>query len=112
MAGFDLVFSHGAGSYLFDVAASVTLTSARASPCAVSATRNPAITEALVEQSKKLIHVSNCISPSRRAGWPAELVKRIGGGQNAFFPTAARRPTKACSSSRGSSVTPKAGLKF
>ena len=36
---FDLVFSHGAGSYLFDVAGKRYLDLGAASPCAVSATR-------------------------------------------------------------------------
>src|SRR6516164_11683508 len=56
---FDLVLSHGAGSYIYDVTGKryLDLGSGIAVCCLGHA--HPAITGALVEQSQKLIHVSN-----------------------------------------------------
>ena len=56
---FEIVLNHGAGSYLFDVTGKryLDLGSGIAVCCLGHA--HPAITEALVEQSRKLIHVSN-----------------------------------------------------
>ena len=56
---FDIVLSHGAGSYVFDVAGKRYLD--LGSGIAVSALghAHPAITEALIEQSRRLVHVSN-----------------------------------------------------
>src|SRR5450432_4568825 len=81
---FDLVFSHGAGSYLFDVAGKryLDLGSGIAVCCLGHA--HPAITEALVEQSKKLIHVSNLYFTEPQGRLAAEIVKRIGAGK-VFF---------------------------
>jgi acetylornithine aminotransferase/acetylornithine/N-succinyldiaminopimelate aminotransferase len=81
---FDLVFSHGAGSYLFDVAGKryLDLGSGIAVCCLGHA--HPAITEALVEQSKKLIHVSNLYFTEPQGKLAAEIVKRIGAGK-VFF---------------------------
>jgi acetylornithine/N-succinyldiaminopimelate aminotransferase len=81
---FDLVLSHGAGSYVFDVAGKryLDLGSGIAVCCLGHA--HPAITEALVEQSKKLIHVSNLYFTEPQGQLAAELVKRIGPGK-VFF---------------------------
>jgi len=81
---FDLVFSHGAGSYVFDVAGKryLDLGSGIAVCCLGHA--HPAITEALVEQSKKLIHVSNLYFTEPQGRLAAELVKRLGPGK-CFF---------------------------
>ena len=81
---FDLVFSHGAGSYVFDVAGKryLDLGSGIAVCCLGHA--HPAITEALVEQSRKLIHVSNLYFTEPQGRLAAELVKRIGAGK-CFF---------------------------
>jgi acetylornithine/N-succinyldiaminopimelate aminotransferase len=81
---FDLVFSHGAGSYLFDVAGKryLDLGGGIAVNCLGHA--HPAITEALVEQSKKLIHVSNLYFTEPQGKLAAEIVKRIGAGK-VFF---------------------------
>src|SRR5215471_12390026 len=56
---FDLVFSHGSGSYLYDVTGKryLDLGGGIAVNCLGHA--HQAITEVLVEQSRKLIHVSN-----------------------------------------------------
>ncbi|MEI8288369.1 MAG: acetylornithine transaminase [Verrucomicrobiota bacterium] len=81
---FDLVLSHGSGSYVFDVAGKryLDLGGGIAVNCLGNA--HPAITEALVEQSKKLIHVSNLYFTEPQGRLAAELVKRIGPGK-VFF---------------------------
>ena len=81
---FDLALSHGAGSYLFDVAGKryLDLGSGIAVCCLGHA--HPAITEALVEQSKRLIHVSNLYFTEPQGRLAAEIVKRIGAGK-CFF---------------------------
>jgi acetylornithine/succinyldiaminopimelate/putrescine aminotransferase len=81
---FDLVLSHGAGSYVFDVAGKryLDLGGGIAVNCLGHA--HPAITEALVEQSKKLVHVSNLYFTELQGRLAAELVKRIGAGK-VFF---------------------------
>src|SRR5271169_2996464 len=81
---FDLALSHGSGSYVFDVAGKryLDLGSGIAVCCLGHA--HPAITEALVEQSKKLIHVSNLYFTEPQGRLAVELVKRIGAGK-CFF---------------------------
>ena len=81
---FDLALDHGAGSYIFDVAGKryLDLGGGIAVNCLGHA--HPAITEALVEQSKKLIHVSNLYFTEPQGKLAAELVKRIGVGK-VFF---------------------------
>jgi acetylornithine/N-succinyldiaminopimelate aminotransferase len=81
---FDLVLSHGAGSYVYDVAGKryLDLGSGIAVCCLGHA--HPAITEALVEQSQKLIHVSNLYYTEPQGRLAAELVQRIGPGK-CFF---------------------------
>ena len=81
---FDLALSHGSGSYVFDVAGKryLDLGSGIAVCCLGHA--HPAITEALVEQSKKLIHVSNLYFTEPQGRLAAEIVKRIGAGK-CFF---------------------------
>lgn len=81
---FDLALSHGAGSYVFDVAGKryLDLGGGIAVNCLGHA--HPAITEALVEQSKKLIHVSNLYYTEPQGRLAAEIVKRLGAGK-VFF---------------------------
>jgi acetylornithine/N-succinyldiaminopimelate aminotransferase len=81
---FELVLSHGLGSYVFDVAGKryLDLGSGIAVCCLGHA--HPAITEALVEQSKKLIHVSNLYFTEPQGRLAAEIVKRLGAGK-VFF---------------------------
>jgi acetylornithine aminotransferase/acetylornithine/N-succinyldiaminopimelate aminotransferase len=81
---FDLVFSHGAGSYLFDVAGKRYLDLGAGIAVCCLGHAHPAITEALVEQSKKLIHVSNLYFTEPQGRLAAELVKRLGAGK-CFF---------------------------
>jgi len=56
---FDIVFSHGAGSHLFDIAGKRYLDLGGGIAVSSLGHAHPAITEALIEQSRKCIHVSN-----------------------------------------------------
>ena len=81
---FELVLSHGEGSHVFDVAGKryLDLGSGIAVCCLGHA--HPAITAALVEQSQRLIHVSNLYFTEPQGRLAAEIVKRIGDGK-VFF---------------------------
>ncbi len=81
---FELVLSHGAGSYVFDVAGKRYLDLGTGIAVCCLGHAHPAITEALVEQSQKLIHVSNLYFTEPQGRLAAELVKRIGPGK-VFF---------------------------
>src|SRR5688572_4233929 len=58
-ARFDLAISHGAGSYVYDVAGKRYLDLGGGIAVCCLGHANPEITEALVQQSKKLVHISN-----------------------------------------------------
>ncbi len=81
---FELVLSHGDGSYLFDVTGKryLDLGSGIAVCCLGHA--HPAITAALAEQSRKLIHVSNLYFTEPQGRLAAAIVQRIGAGK-VFF---------------------------
>jgi len=81
---FDLALSHGNGSYVFDVAGKryLDLGGGIAVNCLGHA--HPAILEALNDQAKKLIHVSNLYYTQPQGKLAAEIVKRIGAGK-VFF---------------------------
>lgn len=81
---FELVLSHGAGSYVFDVAGKRYLDLGGGIAVTCLGHAHPAITEALVEQSKKLIHVSNLYFTEPQGRLAAALVQRIGPGK-VFF---------------------------
>jgi acetylornithine aminotransferase/acetylornithine/N-succinyldiaminopimelate aminotransferase len=81
---FELALSHGAGSYVFDVGGKRYLDLGTGIAVCCLGHAHPAITEALVEQSKKLIHVSNLYFTEPQGRLAAELVKRIGPGK-VFF---------------------------
>jgi acetylornithine/N-succinyldiaminopimelate aminotransferase len=81
---FEIVLSHGTGSHVFDVAGRryLDLGSGIAVCCLGHA--HPAITAALMEQSQKLMHVSNLYFTEPQGRLAAEIVKRIGAGK-CFF---------------------------
>ena len=56
---FDLAFSHGSGSYIYDVTGRRYLDFGGGIAVTALGHAHPAITEALIEQSRKLVHVSN-----------------------------------------------------
>ena len=77
---FEIVLSHGEGSYLFDVTGKRYLDLGSGIAVCSLGHAHPAITEALVEQSRKLIHVSNLYFTEPQGRLAAEIVKRIGAG--------------------------------
>jgi acetylornithine aminotransferase/acetylornithine/N-succinyldiaminopimelate aminotransferase len=81
---FELALSHGAGSYVVDVGGKRYLDLGTGIAVCCLGHAHPAITEALVEQSQKLIHVSNLYFTEPQGRLAAELVKRIGPGK-VFF---------------------------
>jgi len=81
---FELVLSHGAGSYVFDVTGKRYLDLGTGIAVCCLGHAHPAITEALIEQSQKLIHVSNLYFTEPQGRLAAELVQRIGSGK-VFF---------------------------
>jgi len=81
---FELMLSHGAGSYVFDVAGKRYLDLGTGIAVCCLGHAHPAITTALIEQSQKLIHVSNLYFTEPQGRLAAELVKRIGPGK-VFF---------------------------
>ena len=81
---FDLVLSHGAGSYVFDVAGKRYLDLGAGIAVCCLGHAHPAIIEALTGQSHRLIHVSNLYFTEPQGRLAAELVKRIGPGK-CFF---------------------------
>jgi acetylornithine/N-succinyldiaminopimelate aminotransferase len=81
---FDLAFSHGAGSYLFDVAGKRYLDLGSGIAVCSLGHAHPAITEALVGQSRKLVHVSNLYYTEPQGLLAAALAQRIGLGK-VFF---------------------------
>ena len=81
---FELVFSHGQGSYLFDVNGKRYLDLGSGIAVCSLGHASPEITEALTEQSRKLIHVSNLYFTEPQGRLAAEIVKRIGPGK-CFF---------------------------
>src|SRR5262245_57520402 len=58
-ARFDLAFSHGAGSLLWDVSGKRYLDFGGGIAVCALGHANPEITETLIDQSRRLVHVSN-----------------------------------------------------
>jgi predicted acetylornithine/succinylornithine family transaminase len=56
---FDIALSHGSGSYVFDVTGKRYLDLGGGIAVTALGHAHPAITEALIEQSRKLVHISN-----------------------------------------------------
>ncbi len=83
-ARFDLALSHGSGSYLYDVAGRRYLDLGAGIAVCCLGHAHPEITRALVEQSGKLIHVSNLYYSEPQGRLAEALVDRLGPGK-AFF---------------------------
>lgn len=81
---FDLALSHGQGSYLFDVNGRRYLDLGGGIAVCALGHAHPAITEALVEQSRKLIHCSNLYYQEPQGRLAQALVNLIGPGK-VFF---------------------------
>jgi acetylornithine/N-succinyldiaminopimelate aminotransferase len=81
---FEIVLSHGSGSYLYDVAGRRYLDLGGGIAVTSLGHAHPAITEALVEQSRQLIHVSNLYYHEPQGRLAQALVSLIGPGK-CFF---------------------------
>ena len=81
---FDLVLSHGAGSYVYDVAGRRYLDLGGGIAVSCLGHCHPAITEALIEQSRRLIHVSNFYYHEPQGRLAQGLVRLLGPGK-CFF---------------------------
>jgi len=81
---FDLVLSHGSGSYVYDISGRRYLDLGGGIAVTALGHAHPAITEALVEQSRKLVHVSNLYYHEPQGRLAQALVNLIGPGK-CFF---------------------------
>src|SRR5438309_8205535 len=81
---FDIVLSHGAGSYLYDISGKRYLDLGGGIAVSSLGHAHPAITEALVEQSRKVIHTSNYYYHESQGRLAQALVHLIGPGK-CFF---------------------------
>ena len=81
---FDLAFSHGSGSHLFDVAGKRYLDFGGGIAVTSLGHAHSAITEALIEQSKKLLHVSNLYYHEPQGRLAEAIVKLLAPGK-VFF---------------------------
>src|SRR5213593_3050602 len=83
-ARFDLAISHGAGSYVYDVTGKRYLDLGGGIAVCSLGHSHPEITEALVTQSKKLVHVSNLYYSEPQGRLAQALVELIGPGKIFF----------------------------
>src|SRR5437867_794304 len=81
---FEIVLSHGAGSYLYDIQGKRYLDFGGGIAVNALGHAHPAITQALVEQSRKLIHTSNFYYHEPQGRLAQALVALIGPGK-CFF---------------------------
>ena len=81
---FPLTFSHGAGSYLWDVGGRRYIDFGGGIAVCSLGHANAEITEALIDQSKKLVHVSNLYYTGPGGQLAEAIVKLIGPGK-VFF---------------------------
>jgi acetylornithine/N-succinyldiaminopimelate aminotransferase len=83
-ARFDLALDHGDRSYVYDVAGKRFLDLGGGIAVCALGHANPEITDALLEQSRKLLHVSNLYFTKPQAQLAEALVRLIGPGR-CFF---------------------------
>ena len=83
-ARFEIALSHGSGSRVFDVAGKRYLDFGGGIAVTALGHAHPAITEALAEQSRKLVHVSNLYYHEPQGRLAEALVNEIGPGK-VFF---------------------------
>jgi len=83
-ARFDLALDHGERSYVYDVAGKRYLDLGGGIAVCALGHANPEITDALLEQSRKLLHVSNLYFTKPQAQLAEALVRLIGSGR-CFF---------------------------
>jgi acetylornithine aminotransferase/acetylornithine/N-succinyldiaminopimelate aminotransferase len=83
-ARFDLAFSRGSGSYVWDVNGRRYLDLGGGLAVCALGHAHPEITEALIEQSQKLVHVSNLYYHEPQGRLAQQLVKHLAPGK-VFF---------------------------
>jgi acetylornithine/N-succinyldiaminopimelate aminotransferase len=83
-ARFPIAFSHGAGSYVWDVTGKRYLDLGGGIAVNALGHAHPAISETLAEQSRRLIHVSNLYYHEPQGRLAEALVQRIGPGKIFF----------------------------
>lgn len=83
-ARYDLVFSHGSGSHLFDVTGRRYLDLGGGIAVCSLGHAHPAITEALVEQSRRLVHISNLYYHEPQGRMAQQIVRHLAPGK-VFF---------------------------
>lgn len=83
-ARFELAVSHGAGCYVYDVAGKRYLDLGGGIAVCCLGHANPELTEALVEQSKKLVHISNLYYTEPGGRLAREIVNALAPGK-VFF---------------------------
>lgn len=81
---FELVFSHGAGSHLWDVNGKRYLDLGSGIAVCSLGHAHPAITEVLIEQSKRLVHVSNLYYHESQGKLAQKIVGHLAPGK-VFF---------------------------
>jgi acetylornithine/N-succinyldiaminopimelate aminotransferase len=81
---FDIVISHGSGSHIYDITGRRYLDLGGGIAVSSLGHAHPAITEALVEQSRKVIHTSNFYYHEPQGRLAQALVSLIGPGK-CFF---------------------------
>lgn len=81
---FEIVLSHGAGSYVYDLTGKRYLDLGAGIAVSCLGHAHPAITEALVQQSRKLIHTSNFYFHEPQGRLAQALVRLVGAGK-CFF---------------------------
>jgi acetylornithine/N-succinyldiaminopimelate aminotransferase len=84
-ARFEVALDHGEGSHVFDVAGKRYLDLGGGIAVCALGHANPEITDALLEQSRKLLHVSNLYFTKPQAQLAETLVRLIGPGRGFFF---------------------------
>ena len=83
-ARFDIALDHGEGSYVWDVAGRCYLDLGGGMGVCALGHAHPEITDALLEQSRKLVHVSNLYFSKPQAQLAEAFVRLIGPGR-CFF---------------------------
>ena len=81
---FELVFSHGSGSHLYDVTGRRYLDFGGGIAVCALGHAHPAIADALTKQAQRLVHVSNLYYTEPQGRLAEQIVRRIGPGK-VFF---------------------------
>ncbi len=81
---FELAFSHGNGSYLYDVRGKRFLDLGGGIAVCALGHAHPEVTEALVDQSRRLVHISNLYYHEPQGRLAQRIASHLGGGK-VFF---------------------------